>query len=246
MKCLRTMILFDQGGVSETPDWLALHSSYVRSIEGVKNPLGSDLFLLRRRIAIPRTGREQQKFSRNGVSPIRKRFFEHLTKHENWKNELSLDFGKSVDDLRVPLKLFPSGEEYREPLSTSFGGFDFATIGNGGLRAVIEWETGNISSSHRSMNKLCICLNAGIIEAGVLIVPSRSMYIHLTDRIGNIDELSGYLSLWQSSKIRVERGLLAITVVEHDELTDDPNVGLLDRGNDGRAEEGRLKLRLLK
>ncbi len=72
--------------------------------------------------------------------------------------------------------------------------------GDNGMQIAIEWETGNISSSHRSMNKLALALGAGIIQVGVLIVPSRSLYEHLTDRIGNIGELSGYLSMWEGLK----------------------------------------------
>jgi len=95
------------------------------------------------------------------------------------------------------LTLYPSGESYTEPVTTGFGEFDFVTKGDKGLRVALEWETGNISSSHRSVNKLCICLNAGVNDAGVVIVPSRELYTHITDRIGNINELSGYLSLWE-------------------------------------------------
>jgi hypothetical protein len=58
-----------------------------------------------------------------------------------------------------------------------------------------------------------------------------------SDRIGNIGELSGYLSLWEGLKSTVERGLLAITVVEHDELTDDQSLPYLPVGNDGRAQK---------
>lgn len=223
-------------------DWKSLHESYVRSIEAIKNPVGSSIFTLRKRVPIQRIGKEQQKFERNGVVAIKKRFYEHLTQVEGWRKEEVLDFGKGIADLEVPLTLYPSGEVFKQPLATSFGDFDFTTIGKDGTKAVIEWETGNISSSHRSINKLCVCLNAGIISAGVVIVPSRELYTHLTDRIGNIDELSGYISLWQSTKARVKKGLLAITVVEHDELTEDPGVPLLDRGNDGRALEGRRNL----
>jgi hypothetical protein len=235
------MVLFDCGEVVSTQDWKALHTSYVRSIEAIKNPVGSTIFKLRRRVPIQ--GKKQQ-FFRNGVVSIKNSFYRHLTEVEKWNKEDRLDFGKARQDLQVPLTLYPSGESYKEPLSTNFGPFDFATTGPNGIKAVVEWETGNISSSHRSINKLCICLNAGIIQAGVVIVPSRPLYVHLTDRIGNIDELSGYLSLWQSTKIRVDRGLLAITVVEHDELTDDQNFPLLDRGNDGRADEGKRNLLL--
>jgi len=233
------MILFDRGDVVSSPAWRLLHKSYVRSIKSIVNPLGSDKFTLRRRVPI---SGEKNKFSRNGVVSIKKQFYDHLTGVEAWDKEGVLDFGKGKSKLAIPLKLYPSGEKYREPLATDFGPFDFVTTGPGGIKAVVEWETGNISSSHRSINKLCVCLNAGIIQAGVVIVPSRPLYVHLTDRIGNINELSGYLSLWESTKIHVKKGLLAITVVEHDELTDDPKLSLLDRGNDGRAEEGRQNL----
>jgi hypothetical protein len=59
--------------------------------------------------------------------------------------------------------------------------------------------------------------------------------------IGNIGELSGYLAMWESLKSGVTRGLLAITLVEHDELTTDANFPYLPTGNDGRAREGRAK-----
>ena len=242
MRWLRTMVLFDKGNVMNEPGWDALHSSYVRSIQAIENPRGTGSFTIRERTPIPRQGREQQKFERNGVVSIKKQFYDHLTTVEGWQKEEGLDFGQGREDLEVPLTLYPSREPYREPLGTNFGPFDFATVGPGGIKTVIEWETGNVSSSHRSINKLCVCLNAGIVAAGVVIVPSRPLYRHLTDRIGNIDELSGYLSLWQSMEARVARGLLAITVVEHDALTTDLNFPLLDRGNDGRAEEGRRRL----
>jgi hypothetical protein len=236
------MILFDKGAVVNEPAWENLHSSFVRSIQAIQNPVGSGAFTLRERIPIPRpSNRGQQKFHRNGVVSIKERFYHHLTQVEGWLPETGLDFGIGREDLMVPLTLYPSGEDYREPLGANFGSFDFATTA-GGIKTVIEWETGNISSSHRSINKLCVCLNAGIVQAGVVIVPSRPLYKHLTDRIGNIDELSGYLSLWQSVEARVERGLLAIAVVEHDHLTTDNSFPLLDRGADGRAAEGRRNL----
>lgn len=115
------------------------------------------------------------------------------------------------------------------------------TTAANGTRIAIEWETGNISSSHRSMNKLAIALTNGVVEVGVLILPSRNLYEHLTDRIGNIGELSGYLSMWEGLKSVVERGLLAITVVEHDELSSDPALPYLTVGSDGRAKQGKAK-----
>ena len=48
--------------------------------------------------------------------------------------------------------------------------------------------------------------------------------------------------MWEGLKNSVPKGLLAVTVVEHDALTDDA-VDYLPRGDDGRAKEGRSKLR---
>lgn len=46
-----------------------------------------------------------------------------------------------------PIRLYPSLELYREPVTSDFGGFDFVSKDDGGHRIAIEWETGNISSS---------------------------------------------------------------------------------------------------
>ena len=158
---------------------------------------------------------------------------------EGWRAEGDVDLAR--DRQQPPIKLYPSLEPYREPITSDFGGFDFMTTAPNGTRIAIEWETGNISSSHRSMNKLAIALSNGIVEVGVLIVPSRKLYEHLTDRIGNIGELSGYLAMWEGLKAVVPRGLLAITVVEHDGLTMDAAFPYLKVGADGRAKEGRSK-----
>lgn len=96
---------------------------------------------------------------------------------------------------------------------------------------VVEWETGNISSSHRAMNKLALGLLRKELAGGTLVLPSRKLYQYLTDRIGNYTELEPYFELWQS--IRVRRGLLQIMVVEHDATS--LSVPKIPKGTDGRA-----------
>ena len=240
MKWLRTLVLFDKGDVISSPDWRALHESYVRSIASVDFPEGAGTLTLRRKFQNPdRQQNPKKQWNRNGVVYLKERFFDHMQRVEGWEAEANVDL--AADREQPPIRLYPSLETYREPITSKFGGFDLMTTSDEGARIAIEWETGNISSSHRSMNKLAIALGAGIIEVGVMIVPSREFYAHLTDRIGNIGELSGYLAMWESMKFSVERGLLALTVVEHDHLTDDPSHSYLPVGNDGRAEEGRSK-----
>ncbi len=234
MKWLRTLVIFDQGNIISTSDWQAIHESYVRAIQLIDFPRGAGSLTLRQK-----SKDSKGKWKRNGVGYLKERFLEHMVNDEHWKAEASFNLDK--DQKPVDLKLYPSKDAHQEPVTSKFGGFDFVTTAKDGTHVAIEWETGNISSSHRSLNKLAIALATGKIQAGVLVVPTRKLYEHLTDRIGNINELSGYLSMWKDLGATVERGLLAISVVEHDALTTDSNFPYLKVGNDGRAEEGRAK-----
>jgi hypothetical protein len=97
---------------------------------------------------------------------------------------------------------------------------------------VLEWETGNISSSHRSLNKMAMLLSKRIIAAGILVVPSRNLYKFLTDRIGNVSELEPYFDFWRS--IPCPAGILELAVIEHDATS--TNVPRIPKGTDGRAD----------
>jgi hypothetical protein len=143
----------------------------------------------------------------NGVKPIRDRFVQSLQAN-GWTIEGN---AKNVLDERL-------------------GDFD-AVLSGPEKPIVVEWETGNISSSHRSMNKLTLLLKTGIISAGVLVVPSRKLYMYLTDRIGNIQEIKPYFALWRSVPIR--EGVLEIVVIEQDATSKD--VPRIPKGTDGRA-----------
>jgi hypothetical protein len=94
----------------------------------------------------------------------------------------------------------------------------------------LEWETGNISSSHRAINRLLRGQLENKLDCGVLIVPTREMYKYLTDRIGNLGELEPYFPLWRSMRTK---GALAVITVEHDGVSSD--VPRIKKGTDGRA-----------
>ena len=234
MKWLRTVIIIDRGDIVSSTDWKNIHESYVRSIESIDFPEGSKKLTLRKKVK-----KSKNQWDRNGVVYLRKRFIENMVNIEKWQPEIGFDLGKNQTPPN--LSLYPSLKSHQEVITSEFGGFDLLMKAKNGTHVAIEWETGNISSSHRSMNKLAIALSSGKVQAGILIVPSRELYEHLTDRVGNIGELSGYLSMWKSMEGKVEKGLLAITIVEHDELTEKKDFPYLPRGNDGRAEEGRAK-----
>ncbi|MEJ1929572.1 restriction endonuclease [Nostoc sp. NIES-2111] len=116
------------------------------------------------------------------------------------------------------------------PMGLVVGDFDAVLKGPEGPVA-LEWETGNISSSHRSLNKMSMFLMKGLLAAGTLVVPSRDMYRFLTDRIGNVQELEGYFDFWRS--LPCEAGILEIVVIEHDATSFD--VPRIPKGTDGRA-----------
>lgn len=143
----------------------------------------------------------------NGVKPIRAEFVNEL-RRRGWTIE-----GRA-----------------KNALGQALGEFDAAFKGPAGP-VVAEWETGNISSSHRSMNKLTMLVADGIIAAGTLIVPSRKLYFYLTDRIGNFKELEPYLKLWKS--VPCKNGILEIVVIEHD--AESADVPRIPKGTDGRA-----------
>ena len=110
----------------------------------------------------------------------------------------------------------------------------------GGLDAVLytaagpvalEWETGNISSSHRALNKMALGLMKGLLAAGILVVPSAALAYYLTDRVGNYPELVPYLDLLRS--VPCKAGVLEIVVIEHDGVS--LEVPRIPKGTSGRA-----------
>jgi hypothetical protein len=98
-------------------------------------------------------------------------------------------------------------------------------------RVAFEWETGNVSSSHRAINKLLDALWRGAVGGGILVLPTRAMQQYLTDRVGNFEELEPYFAFW--ARYPVTEGVLRIYGVEHDEL--DAAVPYIPKGTDGRA-----------
>lgn len=141
----------------------------------------------------------------NGVLPIKREFVQHL-REKGWAIE-----GKA-----------------KNALGQHVGDFDAVVAGPDGP-IVVEWETGNISSSHRSMNKMLMLLSSGLVAAGTLVIPSRELYKYLTDRVGNVQELEPYFPLWKT--IPCENGLLEIVVIEHDRTSYDvPKIPKLTSG----------------
>lgn len=155
----------------------------------------------------PESGKKRREG--NGVKPIKNGLMKMLVKH-SWKTEVPLD----IATVARPGKL-------DAVLKTKHG------------PVALEWETGNISSSHRALNKMALGLMKGVLAGGMLVVPTREFYRFLTDRVGNWSELEPYLDLWKAIPCR--SGVLEILVVEHDATS--TKVRRIPKGTSGRALE---------
>lgn len=174
----------------------------------------------------------------NGVVPIKLRPMEIL-KDAGWSLEHPWEVGQRVQAPDPALEqavadVEQPGKKARK--GTRPGDIDAAKLFPQGL-VVIEWETGNVSSSHRSINKMALGLVQGKCVAGVLVVPNMKLAQYLTDRIGNIEELLSYFPMWRA--LDVKNGVLELLVIQQD--AEDLAIPKIPKGKDGRAKEGAVK-----
>lgn len=201
MKIAETHDVFSQGSFPQSEEWRSACAQVKDAIRVTDWPHGSGKFII-----FPQSGKKRGEG--NGVVPIKKPCIEHL-QQSGWLTE----------------KLPPLEVGVMRP-----GDLDALFHCSGGYIG-FEWETGNISSSHRSINKLLLTMQLGGLIGGFIVVPSDKLKPYLTDRIGNIGELRPYLPLWGS--IPIQEGILQIVVVEHDATSFD--VPRIPKGTDGRA-----------
>lgn len=193
--------LINAGGFEQTPEWQRAWTDVQAAIAATDWPHGTGQFLI-----YPESGKKRGKG--NGVLPIKSPFLKELGAR-GWDTEELPDVEPGVlecGDLDALLDT-PCG-----PIAA-------------------EWETGNISSSHRAINKLLLTFMHGTVVGGVLIVPSNALRKFLTDRIGNIGELRPYFPLWRVTPVTL--GVMRVVVVEHDGTSD--SVPRIPKGTDGRA-----------
>ena len=144
----------------------------------------------------------------NGVVPIKNNFVHHLV-HNDWKAEARMAIVKGLNP----------------------GPIDAVKVTDAGLIAV-EWETGNISSSHRALNKIAVGILQDQLIAGFLVLPHKVLAQYLTDRIGNYEELEPYFPLY--SNLNIDFGHIEVIGVEHDRIS--KSVILIPKGRDGNAK----------
>ena len=214
----RVETLISRGSFAESDHWKSVRESMLTAIKCADWPLGSGKFTI-----YPESGKKSG--CGNGVKPIKDNAIKALTGGKASFKKLSKDEQENLLNTWVAEYPWPVGDRVKP------GPMDAAYLCADGL-ICFEWETGNISSSHRSLNKICLGLHKEAIKAGILVVPSRELYPFLTDRIGNISELEPYFDLWRS--VPCKEGVLEIVVIEHDATSLD--VPKIPKGTDGRAK----------
>jgi Restriction endonuclease BamHI len=225
----------------ETEGWKETFKAITDSIDEMVWPPGNAAFRIPRKIQY--LDGTKKKWLRNGVTDI-KALFQNLMKQKKWLIEHSLSLAPYFVKHRVwaakngqQILSYPSLTPIDKVLKENVGDFDFLVEHETGFKTIVEWETGNISSSHRSLNKMCMALWADLCDAAVLVVPSRKLYEHLTDRIGNVTEIEPYFYFYNRAAYLADRKLLVVVVVEHDEdFYSEDIADFIGQGSDGNAE----------
>jgi hypothetical protein len=204
MKFIHEQPILAKGAFSQSADMTRIREEIHIAIQAAVWPPGSSDFSI-----YPQSGKKRGEG--NGVKPIKLEVMRTLHERFGWELE------------------YPSNIGLRGTRRT--GEIDAAkTLKDGSLFA-LEWETGNVSSSHRSLNKLALGILQNVLIGGTLIVPTADLARYLTDRIGNYEELSPYFPLW--GFVKVNAGYLSVISVEHDRT--DASVLRIPKGTDGRA-----------
>lgn len=202
MKITHIETLISKGSFPQSAEWISLRDAVLEAVKNVEWPPGTGKFSI-----YPESGKKRGEG--NGVEPIKNGFIAEL-KGQNW-----------IDEYALPIAV------RKQP-----GEIDIVFKTTSGSIVAVEWETGNVSSSHRALNKMALGLMKGHLAAAMLIVPTRVLAQYLTDRIGNYPELEPYLDLWRS--VPCESGVFEIIVIEHDQTSKE--VPKIPKRTDGRAQ----------
>ncbi len=147
----------------------------------------------------------------NGVVPIKDKFYQKMENEFRWYREypLACFSNKKGGPIDVYKKFANTSDEFKVGL---------------------EFETGNISSAHRSLNKLLLGVRNGDIDLAFLVMPVARLGYYLTDRIATYEELEPYCSL------ALEYPFI---IYGFDAEQYDRNIPLINKGSDGMSSKSK-------
>ena len=145
----------------------------------------------------------------NGVVPLKENTYRILEETYGWYREKPLSYFKNDRKKGGPIDVY---KEFPSVPTT--------------VRAGLEFETGNISSAHRSLNKLCVGIQNQELDIAFLMMPVSRMSYFLTDRVANYEELEPYFILLTN---------YPFVVFGFDADIYSPNIPPLPKGRDGMS-----------
>lgn len=114
----------------------------------------------------------------NGVVPVKERCYQILEEEFAWFREKPLLYFRDDAQKGGPIDVY---KEFVTDVET--------------FKVGLEFETGNISSAHRSVNKLRVGIEKRELDLAILMMPIKQMSFYLTDRVSNYEELEPYFCL---------------------------------------------------
>jgi len=217
MKIVEHITLGDNLRKKQQRTLSTLRNEVMQAIRGVDHPRGSGELII--------CPRSDSKHFPNGVKPMQTLYSAMMKEH---------DF---ISEYRWPDKVKHPSALKKNPRVRDWiarhvmrgnapGAIDHFKVIDG-LRVGVEWETGYVGSTHRTVNRLLRGIIEGVIEAGILVVPDRALQMHCTDRSANFEEFEGYMAMWELILILLRHGHLEVIVVSYDRL--DPSVPYLPK-----------------
>ena len=207
MQIVRTVDIISAGRFPSSSLWRRATGEIATAIAATDWPHGAGSFSLNPTPLIRASGKPDK--NSNGVVPIKLPMIAHLESC-GWKTEAMPP--------QQPGQLLTKRD------------LDALLVDNG-VYVAFEWETGNVSSSHRAISKLLDAVCRGVVAGGVLVVPMRDTGRYLTERIGNFEELEPYFEFW--GRYPVPDGALRVYGIGYDKL--DASVPHIPKASDGRA-----------
>jgi len=148
----------------------------------------------------------------NGVVPLKEKCYIELEDTYNWYREKPLNVLKIEKQKGGPIDVY---KEF-----------------NSGERVGMEFESGNIASAHRSMNKLLLGINRNELDLGIILMPVKGLAYYLTDRITNYEELEPYFEITEGKPF---------IFIGFDATIYDNNIPLIPKGKDGMSKRSIKK-----
>lgn len=151
----------------------------------------------------------------NGVVPLKENCYIMLEDTYNWFREKPLHVLKHEKKKGGPIDVY---KEFRSEA-------DVKCVG-------LEFETGNISSAHRSFSKLLIGLNRKELDLALILMPVKELSYYLTDRVANYEELEPY---FENAKDN------AFIFIGFNADAFDNSVPIIPKGSDGMSKRSVKK-----